>query len=335
LYAGEAKAYNQSGKKSNEILTPNFHFQPGVLVISDNGGADMHFAKKSAFGLATILGLSGFAALAHAQQQVPPLSVKPLSGGVYWTQGGAGGNTGIIIGKDGVIVIDAKTTPASANEVLGEISKLTPKPVTTVIITHSDGDHVNGLAAFPAGLTIISQENCKREMEASATSRNPAPQDRLPTKTVDKKESLTVNGVRMTLLHYVPAHTSGDLMIYLPDQKIVFTGDIIATNQPYTLIHAEKNGSSEGWIQTVKGLVGLNADTYVPGHGDLQTKADVQKRLANVEARREQIKKLVAQGKSLADVKQALGETDPAPGAPGPQFPSFTTVVYNELTKKS
>ena len=271
----------------------------------------------------------------NAQQQPPPLSVKPLNGGVYWTQGGAGGNTGIIVGKDGVIVIDAKTTPASAKEVLAEIAKITPKPVTTVIITHSDADHVNGLAAFPAGLTIISQENCKKEMEASASSRNPAPQDRLPTKTVANKESVTINGVKLNLFHYAPAHTSGDLMVYLPEQKIVFTGDIIATNQPYTLIHAEKNGSSEGWIQTVKGLAALNASTYVPGHGDLQTKAEVQQRLANVQARREEIKKLVAQGKSLEQVKQALGETD-TPAAPGaPQFPSFTTVVYNELTKKS
>lgn len=292
-------------------------------------------AKRIGLVLAIALVAVALTPLVNAQQQPPPLSVKPLNGGVYWTQGGAGGNTGIVVGKDGVIVIDAKTTPASAKEVLAEIAKITPKPVTTVIITHSDGDHVNGLAAFPAGLTIISQENCKKEMEASASSRNPAPQDRLPTKTVANKESLTINGVKLTLLHYAPAHTSGDLMVYLPEQKIVFTGDIIATNQPYTLIHAEKNGSSEGWIQTVKGLAALNAATYVPGHGDLQTKAEVQQRLAKVQARREEIKKLVAQGKSLEEVKQALGETD-TPAAPGaPQFASFTTVVYNELTKKS
>lgn len=291
-------------------------------------------AKTIGFFFAVVV-VVGFSAVAKAQQQPPPLSVKPLNGGVYWTQGGAGGNTGIIVGKDGVIVVDAKTTPASAKEMLAEIAKITPKPVTTVILTHSDADHVNGLAAFPAGLTIISQENCKKEMEASASSRNPAPQDRLPTKTVANKENLTINGVKLTLLHYTPAHTSGDLMVYLPEQKIVFTGDIIATNQPYTLIHAEKNGSSEGWITTVKGLAGLNAESYVPGHGDLQTKADVQARLAKVQARREEIKKLVAQGKSLDQVKQALGETD-TPAAPGaPQFPSYTTVVYNELTRKS
>src|SRR5580704_1905943 len=134
-------------------------------------------AKTMGVALATALSALTFAAVANAQQQPPPLSVKQLKSDVYWTQGGAGGNTGIIVGKDGVIVVDAKTTPASAKEMLAKIAKLTPKPVTTVIITHSDGDHVNGLAAFPAGLTIISQENCRKDMETSASSQDPAPQD--------------------------------------------------------------------------------------------------------------------------------------------------------------
>lgn len=291
-------------------------------------------AKVCAVALVTVASLGTFATVVKAQGQTPPLSVKPLSGGVYWTQGGAGGNTGIIVGKDGVIVVDAKTTPESAKEVLAEIAKITPKPVTHVIITHSDVDHVNGLAAFPKGLTIISQENCKKEMEASLNTARPAPRDYLPTHTVDKKETLTIDGVRFELLHFAPAHTSGDLIVYLPQQKIVFTGDIVTTNGPYPLIHLEKHGSSEGWIQTTKGIVALNADTFVPGHGGLQTKADVQKRLADVQERRAKIKEMVAAGKSLDEIKAALGESAPPPAAPGaPQFPTFTEVVYKELSK--
>src|SRR5665213_2489238 len=89
----------------------------------------------------------------------PPLKVAPLSGDAYWTSGGAGGNTGFIVGNNGVIVIDAKQTEASAKEVLAEIARITPKPVTTIILTHSDPDHVNGLVGYPKGLTIIAQEN--------------------------------------------------------------------------------------------------------------------------------------------------------------------------------
>ncbi len=137
------------------------------------------------------------------------------------------------------------------------------------------------------------------------------------------------------LIHTAPAHTSGDLQIYLPDQKIVFTGDVIAANQEFTLIHAEKNGSSEGWIETVKVLTALKADNYVPGRGNLQTKADVQARLATVGARHEQIRVIVSEGKSLPEIKQALGEPDPPAGAPGANFATYTTVVYDELSKKS
>ncbi len=295
----------------------------------------MQCVRKFVAGFAMIASLGVFASVVGAQQQAPPLTVKKLAEDVYWTQGGAGGNTGIIIGKDGVIVIDAKTTPASAKDVIAEIAKLTPKPITTVIITHSDGDHVNGLAAFPTGLTIIATDGCKQEMLATAGARNPAPQDHLPTKIIDKKETMTINGEHLVLIHTAPAHTSGDLQVFLPDQKIVFTGDIIAANQEFTLIHAEKNGSAAGWIETVKVLTGLKADTFVPGHGDLQTKADVQTRLATVEARYDQLKLMVNEGKSLPEIKVALGEPDPPAGAPGPNFPSYTTVVYNELTKKS
>ena len=202
----------------------------------------MQNQRKLNFGFLAIAGFFAFATAAMAQQQPAPLKVANIKGNVYWTQGGAGGNTGIIVGNSGVIVVDTKTTVDSSKEVQAEIAKITPKPVDTIILTHSDGDHVNGLAAFPLGLTIIAQENCKKEMEASAGTRGAAPQDHLPTKTIDKDETMTLDGVRVRLLHWTPAHTSGDLVVFLPDQKIVFGGDLLVTNRPDTLIHVEKHG---------------------------------------------------------------------------------------------
>jgi len=295
----------------------------------------MDYQKSFTFGFVAFTGLSALGTLAIAQQQPAPVVIKPLKGGVYYTQGGVGGNSGIIVGQNGVIVIDAKTTPESAKEMLAEIAKLTPKPVTHVILTHSDLDHVNGLAAFPTGLTIIAHENNKKEQEAALQrgGRGAPPADHQPTQVVTKnKESLKLDGVKFTLLHWAPAHTSGDLVIYLPDQKIVFTGDLITTNGPYPLIHREKSGTGEGWVESVKGMIALDADTFVTGHGDLQTKADLQKKLAAVEERRARIKEMIAQGKSLDDIKQAFGEVLP-PGAPAPRFPSFTETQYQELLK--
>ena len=280
--------------------------------------------------------LSAFAAVVLAQGPVPaPLVVHQLSPKVYWVEGG-GGNSGVIIGDKGVIVVDSKTTPAAGKELLEDIAKITPKPVTTVILTHSDGDHVNGLASFPAGITIIAQENDKKELEAAlaAGGRGAPPADHLPTRVVSKnKETDKIEGINVELLHWAPAHTSGDLVVYLPSEKIVFTGDIMTQNA-YPLIHLEKNGSSEGWITTAKGIAALDANQFVPGHSDLMKKDDIQKRLTDATERREKIAALVAQGKSLDEVRAAVGDPPPAPaGGRGPGFASYTEVVYKELSK--
>ena len=286
-------------------------------------------------------GTVALATWAAAQAPAPaPFTAHELKPNVYWVEGG-GGNSGVIIGDKGVIVVDAKTTPAGGKELLDNIAKITPKPVTTVILTHSDGDHVNGLAAFPAGITIIAHEGNKKEQEKAlaAGGRGAPPADHQPTQVVSKnKDNLKIDGVKLELLHWAPAHTSGDLVVYLPSEKIVFTGDIIAMQLPDPLIHLEKNGSSEGWITTAKGIVGLNADQYVPGHGAVQTKAAIQQRLADAGAKRAKIKDLVAQGKSLDEVKAAVDAPPAAGRGPGggrgPAFATYTEVVYKELSNK-
>jgi len=298
--------------------------------------------RKWIFRLAIVASLTLVtSAVGAQQQQQPPRTAKLVRGNVYWLDAGGGGNAGFVVGTDGVIVVDTMTPAAQGKNLLAEIAKATPKPVTTVILTHSDIDHMGGLAGFPTGLTIIAHENNKKEMEAAANTNQPAPQ--LPNKTFTaSKETLTISGVKMELLHFGPAHTSGDVQVYFPEQKVVFTGDVIATSccgnqrspQAFTMIKTQKNGSVEGWVKTVKGVLALNADIYVPGHGDLQTRMDLEQRLARVQARQDQIRKFIAQGKSLEETKAALGETSPPPGYDPNQFPDFSAVVYNELSKK-
>lgn len=278
--------------------------------------------KAGCFGLALFV-CAGLAVPGVAQrgpQAPPPITMKMLKPDVWAGLGGAGGNSTIIIGKTSVIVVDAKQTEAGAKDLLAEIAKITPKPVKTAIITHSDGDHLNGLVAFPEGIKIIAHENNKKEQEAAlaAGGRGAPPKDRLPNQVTTKtKESMTIDGVKLELYHWAPAHTSGDLVVYLPAQKIVSTGDIVVTNRAddNPNIHYEKNGSTEGWIANVKGMISLNADTYVTGHGDLVTKADLQRKLAATTERRNKIAAMVKEGKSLDEIKAALPDA-PAPGAP-------------------
>jgi glyoxylase-like metal-dependent hydrolase (beta-lactamase superfamily II) len=257
-----------------------------------------------------------------------------LAATVYWVEG-AGGNSGVIIGDKGVIVIDTKVVASSGKELLDDIAKITPKPVTTVILTHGDIDHVVGLAAFPADIQIIAQKQTQQRMQSEvASGHGLVPADRLPNRTVDNSETLQVDGVKLQLLHWAPAHTAGDLVIYLPAQKIVFTGDIF-TNDPLPLIHRDLHGDTAGWIKTGNGIVALDADKFVLGHGEVQTKPVLQQRVAVAEAEKKKVQELVAKGESLPQIQAAVG--DPPPGQNGygpPHFPAFSEIVYDELTQK-
>jgi len=251
---------------------------------------------------------------------------------VYVANGGGGTST-IVIGQNGVIVVDAKNREPDGKQLFEEVGKLTNKPITTVIFTHSDPDHVRGLTGFPKGLhlTIIAHENDKKEIDQDLAAGGQAspPKEYLPNKIVTQdRESMTIEGVKMTLIHIAPAHTSGDLAVYFPDYKVVASGDLLGDGDPS--IHLFKNGTSEGWIRFVSALVGLDADSFVRGHADVGTKEQARQALANAIAKRGKIADLVKQGKSLDDIKQALGE----PVKPSGRFQTFTETTYEELTKK-
>ena len=153
------------------------------------------YCRKGLAIVFAIAVLSALAALAEAQQgrgpgqPAAPFVTHQMKPNVYWIEGG-GGNSGVIVGDKGVIVIDAKTTADGGKELLEDIAKITPKPVNTVILTHSDGDHVNGLASFPAGVKVIAQENNKKEQEKAlaAGGRGAPPADHLPTQVIVEEQ---------------------------------------------------------------------------------------------------------------------------------------------------
>lgn len=264
------------------------------------------------------------------------LSVKPLGSDAYWVTGGIG-NTGFVIGDTGVIAIDAQTFIPSARKQLAEIAKLTTKPVKVMILTHSDPDHINGLPAFPRGMDIIAQDSAKTEIQAvitDPTANGFPPSDEirhyLPTRTVKASETTVLDGVPVVLIHTAAAHTDGDLAIYFPTKKLVFAGDLLTPAiGPYPGIHLNKQGSSLGLFASVKAILALDADTYVPGHGEILSKDELRRRLQVAEERREQIKALFDQGKSVAEAKSALNDV-PLKGAAA-RFPTFIETTYQEL----
>lgn len=285
-------------------------------------------------GASTLLPVSP--ALAQAHGPTPALVAHPLAGGVYWVQGD-GANTGFVVGKDGVVVIDAQRSPDLARAQLAQIASVTAKPVNAVIVTHGDPDHVGGLLAYPESSTIISHENIRAQILATARApegSSPAipiykaiAAQRLPNRTIGETENVTLGGVAITLLHIAPAHSAGDIVVFLPRQKVVFVGDLLTTGEAaYPIIHV--GGSSEGWMRTMQAVLALKADTFVSGHGGLLTRQQITTLVRQVGERRGAIKAMVNQGKSLAEVTAALPE-----GKTSPMFLGFTETTYFELTE--
>jgi glyoxylase-like metal-dependent hydrolase (beta-lactamase superfamily II) len=285
------------------------------------------------------------AAPARGPAAPPALMTTQLKPNVYLVTGG-GGNSTVIVGNTSVLVVDAKVSVAAGQALVAEIAKVTPKPITTVLLTHSDPDHITGVAAMPAGVKVIANEGNKREQAemTAAGGRGVPPPQSAPTQVTTKtREAMTIDGVKLELYHWGPAHTQGDLVVYLPAQKILATGDIVqstrADDDP--LMHyPEKRGSSQGWIDSVKAMIALDVDTYVPGHGDPLKKADMQKRLAATTARRNRIIDLVKQGKTLDEVRAASPSLNrqgqPLPAAAPGALPTstFVELVYAEATEK-
>jgi glyoxylase-like metal-dependent hydrolase (beta-lactamase superfamily II) len=136
-------------------------------------------------------------------------------------------------------------------------------------------------------------------------------QSRLPSKTFSKTDDLSVDGVRIQLYHWGAGHTGGDAVVYLPEEKLVFAGDLLVNTHPEPLIHVEKKGSAAGWLVNVKGILSLDADTYMTGHGTIMTRAEVQAKYGLVSAKYSSIRAMVKEGKSLDEIKVARGEPNP------------------------
>ncbi len=248
-------------------------------------------------------------------------------------KGGSGANTGFIIGKSGVVMIDAKMTRESTAAVLGEVKKLTQNPVKAVVLTHGDGDHVNGLTGMPRGVPIIAHANTRNDMaEAFKDPKLSSLIPYIPSDAVTASRTAEVGGVKMRLLYFGPAHTSGDLVILLPAQRIAFLGDLAFVGRD-PLIHRRKGGNSAGLVRVLKNVMTLDADTFVTGHSEPLRKADIQNLVTSIEEKQAKVKGLMAQGKSLDEILAAFGQAG-APGQSPRRFSSLVEVIYQELSEK-
>lgn len=256
-------------------------------------------------------------------QAPEPISVHQISKNVYELRGGAGANSSFIIGNNGVTIIDAKMTDQAAKEMLEAVKKTTDKPIKRLLLTHCDLDHVNGINGFPENIDIIAHENSLRNM-AKANEQAQA-KIRLPNKTFSDQLNLTDDGVEIRLLFFGPAHTDGNIVIYIPDHRIAIIGDLFFKGMD-PLIHKQKNGTSEGFVNALQKIIELNADKYMSGHAEPATKAEIEALRNSIIEKRERVGEMIKDGKSLDDAKQAFN----IPVGPG-RWPSLVEIIYGEM----
>jgi cyclase len=242
------------------------------------------------------------------------IKTTKLTESIYMLEG-AGGNIGVSVGEDGVILIDDQFAPLTP-KIQEAVSKLSSKPIKFVLNTHWHLDHVGGnenLAA--AGAVVIAHDNVRKRMsteqfiELLKLKVPPSPPKALPVVTFTTDITLHFNGEDIRVIHVDPAHTDTDSIIVFPKAKILHMGDTFITTS-YPFVDVSSGGTYDGFVAAAERALGIVDDSFkiIPGHGGLSTKADLKawhEMLVGVRAR---VKKEVDGGKSL-DAIQKLKAT--------------------------
>jgi glyoxylase-like metal-dependent hydrolase (beta-lactamase superfamily II) len=259
------------------------------------------------------------------RQEPAPVTVHEISKHVYEVRGGAGANCAFIVGDEEVYVVDAKMDDRSARDMISAIEATTDKPINNLLITHSDGDHVNGIPGFPADINMISHDNSAGHIRKANESaeRKIAP----PNMTFFHRLNLYSGDLGINLFYFGPAHTDGDVVIFVPDDGVAILGDLFFKGMD-PLIHKHKNGSSEGLISVLQEIIDLNAEIYLSGHAEPATKAEIEGLRKTVVEKRDRVKAMVKEGKSLDDIKEAFG----IPLGQS-RWPSLVERIYGEMTQ--
>jgi len=247
----------------------------------------------------------------------PDYQLQKVGNGIWAAivsdEGLAGGNAGFVIGDEGVAVIDTFQDPRPAQALLADIRKLTRLPIRFVINTHYHLDHVNGNDVFAAaGATIVAHRNVRAWMRTENMKMldppvTPEKKARvasltLPTMVHDSHVDLYLGSRRINVGYY-PGHTGGDSVVWVPDAKVVFCGDMLWKEHVPNLIDA----STGAWVESLDAMRrDYGQSTWIPGHGGVATREDLQTFRAYLADLRANILRKQVAGKSGEALVQAL-----------------------------
>ena len=232
---------------------------------------------------------------------------------------GLGGNIAVSIGDDGVLIVDDQI-PSLIPKIKDAIKEIGGGDLVYTINTHWHFDHAEGnLALDPKITKIISQSNAREymakggliDMVANRINQEPYPDYALPVITYENGMTLYFNNEEIEIVHFGPAHTSGDSAVIFHNQNAVHYGDVFVT-EGYPFIDVSSGGSIDGLINFLsKSLTKLKPGAIIlPGHGEIATIQDVEDTIIMLKTVRERILKMINEGKSLQEVIDAKPTKD-------------------------
>ena len=261
----------------------------------------MTLSTKSA-AMITLLGLMWLLTPAsHAQQDFSNVEIVAhhVAGSVYYLQG-AGGNIGLSIGEDGVVMSDDQYAPLT-DKILAAIMQLNEGEIRFVINTHVHGDHTGGNENLgKLGILILARDEVRVRLAAQS------PAAALPVLTYSDAITIHLNGEEVYAFPVPPAHTDGDTFIHFVDSDVIHTGDVFRTTA-FPVIDTNNGGTLDGSIQALGLLIGTaGPDTLIlPGHGDVSSRMDVMGFRDMILDVRDQVAPMVESGMSYEEVAAA------------------------------
>lgn len=248
------------------------------------------------------------ATTAFPQQDFSKVEVKPAKiAGSVWVLVGAGGNIGVSIGEDGIVMIDDQYAPL-APKIEAALKSITDKPVRFILNTHYHGDHTGGNEVFGKSAPIVAHENVRKRLASGTTRRGtttpPAPAAALPVLTFNDSVTIHLNGEDVRAVHMPHGHTDGDAVIWFTKSNVVHMGDNLFNNR-FPFVDRENGGSVRGLIVNIDKVIATIPDDakVIPGHGALTDKNGLRTFVAMLRGTSAAIEQGIAAGKSLEQLK--------------------------------
>ena len=221
-------------------------------------------------GVLIVVGTMGMAAkqaTAPAQgtaPPAPPLTTEKIRDNLFVIKGGGAGNTAVFVTAQGVVLVDTKL-PGWGQRIMDQVRSVTDKPVTTIINTHTHGDHTGSNEFFPASVEVVAQENTKTNMEKMDAFKGEKAQF-LPDKTYKDKLTLNSGNDRIDLYYFGAGHTNGDSIVVFPTLRVAHAGDLFA-RKATPLIDVNNGGSGVAYPETLKKASRIKGvDQVITGH---------------------------------------------------------------------